>query len=166
MDFARIARHLFMLPGSVHRVFPPAAMEAIGRAVSGREQEHGAEIRFAVEGALEPAALLRGTTARERALEAFGELRIWDTERNNGVLVYLLLADRDIEIVADRGFNGRVSAEEWEAACREMEAGLAAGACAEAVVAGIAAVSALCARAFPRAAGDVNELPDAPAVLA
>jgi uncharacterized membrane protein len=165
MDISRSIRHLLVLPGSVERAFSAAGFVAIGDAITQAEKQTGAEIRFAVEGALEPAALWRDMQPRERALQVFAEQRVWDTERNNGVLVYLLLADRDIEIVADRGFNGKVSADQWEQACRAMEAGLASGARTEAVVAGIRAVASLCERAFPPVAGDANELPDKPAVL-
>jgi uncharacterized membrane protein len=165
MGLARLARHLLVLPGSVRRAFPPSAMAAIERAMAAGESQHGGEVRFAVEPALDPSALWRGQSARERAIEVFSLLRLWDTDQRNGVLIYLLLAERDIEIVADRGVSAKVSAQEWEAICGAMEIALKHGKYGAAVVSGIDAVSRLLARHFPRRAGDRNELPDRPATL-
>ena len=165
MDWKRIARHLFVLPGTVRRAFPPPAMSAIEKAIANGEAQHGGEVRFAVEHALEPAALFRGQSGRSRAIEVFSHLRLWDTDERNGVLIYLLLADRDIEIVADRGVNAKVGAGEWETICRQMEASLKRGQHGDAVVAGIEAAARLLAKHFPRRAGDRNELPDRPVRL-
>jgi uncharacterized membrane protein len=164
MDFRRIARHLLVIPGSVSRAFPASAMEAIEQAIARSEREHSGEIRFAVEPALDTGALLAGEPARERALEVFSHLRLWDTDERNGVLIYLLLADRDIEIVADRGLNV-VGAAEWEAICKNMEQALRRGEFQQAMVDGVQAVSRLVARHFPRRAADRNELPDRPVAL-
>ena len=152
----RLLRHLFTLPGSVARAFGDFA--TIEKAIADSERTHGGEIRFAVEHALDPALLLKRISPRERALQVFAELGVWDTERNNGVLLYLLLADHDVEIVADRGFNGKVSAAEWEDVCRAMEAQLRAGRHEAAVLEGIGRIAALIARSYP--AADRNELPD------
>lgn len=165
MDLARLARHLVVLPGAVKRAFPPSAMTAIEQAIAESERQHSGEVRFAAEPALDTGALLAGQTARERAIEVFSLLRLWDTSERNGVLIYLLLADRDIEIVADRGVNAKVASAEWEGICRTMEQGLKAGRNGEAVVAGIQRVSALLAHHFPRRADDRNELPDRPVRL-
>jgi uncharacterized membrane protein len=159
----RILRHLFALPGSVARAFPSAAMSAIESAIRESEKRHDGEIRFAVEAALDPAQLWRGVSARARAIAVFSELGVWDTERNNGVLLYLLLADREVEIVADRGYNGKVTAEEWEGVCRRMEGALRDGRAPDAVIGGIEALSSIVARHFPAVPGGRNELPDAPA---
>jgi uncharacterized membrane protein len=159
----RVLRHLFALPGTVARAFPGDALEKIKRTITRSEQLHDGEVRFAVEAALDPAQLWRGVSARERAIAVFSELGVWDTERNNGVLLYLLLADRDVEIVADRGYNGKVSAEEWEGVCRRMEEALRDGRAADAVIGGIEALSSIAARHFPALPGGRNELPDAPA---
>jgi uncharacterized membrane protein len=164
MDLARIARHLLVLPGAVARAFPPAAMEAIEQAITRSETRHGGELRFAVEPALDTGPLLAGQSTRERAIEVFSLLRLWDTDARNGVLIYLLLADRDIEIVADRGLNV-VQASEWEAICKQMEQALRRGEFQQGVVDGVQAVSRLLARHFPRRAGDRNELPDRPVAL-
>ena len=165
MDFRRIARHLLMLPSAVSRAFPAPAMAAIEQAIAKSEREHSGEVRFAVEPALDTPALLAGESARERALEVFSLLRLWDTDARNGVLIYLLLADRDIEIVADRGVASKVNQSEWEAICRTMEVELRRANYSEAVVSGIDAASRLLARHFPRTAADRNELPDRPVAL-
>jgi uncharacterized membrane protein len=123
-------------------------------------------VRFAVEAALPLARVVKRHTPRERALEVFGLTRTWDTEENCGVLIYLLLADRDVEIVADRGIHRSVDAGTWEAICQNMEAAFRAGRFVEGVETGIRAVNAVLAKHFPRAGGaGANELPDAPIVL-
>ena len=159
----RLLRHLCALPGTVARAFPPDSLSRIERAIAESEKRHDGEIRFAVEAALDTAELWRGVSARGRAIELFSQLGVWDTERNNGVLIYLLLADRDVEIVADRGFNGIVAAGEWETVCRRMESALGEGRHADAVLAGIEALSPIIARHFPPFGDGRNELPDTPA---
>ena len=159
----RLLRHLLALPGAVARAFPAQAFQGIEQAIRQSEKLHDGEIRFAVEAALDPAQLWRGVSARERAIAVFSELGVWDTARNNGVLLYLLLADREVEIVADRGYNGKVTAEEWEGVCRRMEEALRDGRAADAVIGGIEALSSIAARHFPAAPGGRNELPDTPA---
>jgi uncharacterized membrane protein len=165
MKFRRIARHLFTLHGAVARTLPPAAMNAIEQAIAKGERQHRGEIRFAAEAALEGSALFAGQSARERAVEVFSLLGVWDTEENNGVLIYLLLADRDFEIVADRGVNANVSSAEWEQICRRMESHFSTGQFEQGIVAGIAEVSSLLARYYPPRPGDRNELPDKPVIL-
>lgn len=165
MDLRRVARHLIAMPGAVRRAFPPAAMAAIEQAIARSETQHRGEVRFAVEAALDAPALLAGQAARARAIEVFSQLGVWDTEDNNGVLIYLLLADRDVEIVADRGIDAVVAAQEWEAICRAMEAALRRRELEPAVLAAIEAVSILLARHFPPRAGDRNELSNRPAAI-
>ena len=121
MDFARLTRHIFMPRRSLRRAFDEAALSAIEKAITDTEKTHGGEIRIALEASLDPAELFSELTPRQRALQAFAQLGVWDTELNNGVLIYVLWADRDVEIVADRGFNGRVSAQEWSDVCQRME---------------------------------------------
>jgi uncharacterized membrane protein len=164
MNLRRIARHLVVMPGALKHAFPPAAMAAIEQAIATSEREHSGEVRFAAEAALDVPGLFAGQSARERAIDVFSQLRVWDTAENNGVLIYLLLAERDIEIVADRGLNA-VSAKDWQAICETMETGLRRGDFQQAIVAGIEAVSRLLARHFPPRAGDRNELADRPAVV-
>lgn len=138
---------------------------AIEHAIKESETAHVGEIRFAVEGALDGIPLLKGQSARERAIEVFSQLRVWDTERNNGVLIYLLLADRQVEIVADRGVHARVGSQEWETICRQMEAAFRQGHYREGAVGGIQAVTRHLAAHFPATGDRRNELADNPALL-
>ena len=163
MNIARALRHL-VLPGwTVRRAFDAATLNAIEQAIADTERGHGGEIRFAVEASVGAIELMRGITPREQALQAFARLGVWDTDANNGVLIFVSWADRDVEIVADRGFNGRVGEQEWAEVCRRMEQSFARGAPRQAIVEGIQAVGALIARHFP--AGDRNELPNRPVML-
>lgn len=161
----RILRHLLMPPWRVRNVFPPVTLNVIEAAIAASEKTHAGQIRFVVEAALHPLALWRGQSARARALEIFSQLRIWDTEDNNGVLVYLLLADHDVEIVADRGIHTRVGDAEWEMICRGMEAAFRQGRFEAGVADGIRAIGAHLARYYPRAGDGGNELVDEPVLL-
>ena len=166
MNFGRILRHFSTGHMAVRRIFPEAALMAIENAIEKSEASHRGEIRFAVEAALNTLPLLKDQSGRERAVEVFSHLRVWDTEHNNGVLVYLLLADRDVEIIADRGINARVRNEEWESICRKMEAAFAQGQFEAGVISGIEAIGAHLREHFPaEAAGGENELPDTPVIL-
>ena len=140
-------------------------MRAIRGKIAEQEKRHGGELRFAVEAALPLAYLWRGQEARSRAVELFSQLRIWDTEDNSGVLIYLLLADRRVEIVADRGIHGKVGATAWEAICGEMQRSFAAGRFEQGVSFGVAAISDLLGAHYPPDAGRRNELPNEPVVL-
>lgn len=161
----RLLRHLFAR--SAHRLFPGERLKRIADAIALAESATSGEICFAVESALPMRAVLRGATPRERACHAFSELGVWNTHANNGVLIYLLLADRDIEIVADRGLDGLVSAEQWTGVCNLIEERMRVGDHQAAVLAGVEAVGALLACHFPKqAAGHPrNELPDLPRIL-
>ncbi|TAN77894.1 MAG: hypothetical protein EPN14_06985 [Gallionella sp.] len=165
MNFKRIMRHLSTGRAAVRRVFPSRTLDAVEQAIRATEARHDGQIRFAVEAALDLSPLLAGQTARERAIEVFSQLRVWDTEHNNGVLIYLLLADRDVEIVADRGIHAKLGAEVWEAICREMEAAFCGGKFEDGVLAGIHAVGAHLAHHFPPRGGKPNEMPDSPVML-
>lgn len=168
MDLARILRHLATTSAGVRRAFPPSALHAIEQAIAASEASHAGEIRFVVEGSLDGTPLLRGQTARERAIELFARLHVWDTEHNSGVLIYVLLADRRVEIVADRGIQAKAGAEAWSTVCRGMETHFGAGDFGRGAVQGIEAVTQLVTRHFPLASlppGDRNELPDAPLLL-
>jgi uncharacterized membrane protein len=165
MSLARAFRHLFAPPWIVRRALPAPALERIEAAIAASEKRHRGEIRFAVEGALEFLPVARGLTPRSRALEVFAQLEVWDTEDNTGVLLYLQLVDRDIEIVADRGIARRIPQAQWNAICGRMEAAFRAGRYEEGIVAGIAEISELLAAHFPSAADDADELSNKPAVL-
>ena len=163
---SRLFRHLATDHLDVRRAFPSAALARIEATIADGEKRHRGQLRFAVEPALPLVRVWRGVTPRERALETFGLMRIWDTDENCGVLVYLLLADRDVEIVADRGIHAYVGSDAWEGVCRKMEAAFRDGRYAEGVEAGLAEINALLARHYPRGEkSGRNELPDRPLVL-
>jgi uncharacterized membrane protein len=161
MSTKRVLQHL--ATPSVRRAFDAATLDAIEQTIAAMERSHGGEIRFAIEASLPPMAVMRKVTPRERALQVFSHLHVWDTEANNGVLIYVLWADRDVEIVADRGYNGRVSAREWSEVCHRMEQLFGNGDTRQASTEGVRAVGALIARHFP--AVDRDELPNRPVVL-
>lgn len=165
MQIRRILRHLLTTRWQVARAFPPRTLAAIEQAIQASEGAHVGEIRFAVEGALDGAPLFDGQTARDRAIDVFSQLRIWDTEYNNGLLIYVLLADRAVEIVADRGIHAKVGADDWQRVCRAMEQAFADADYEGGVVAGVHAVTRHLAAHFPATGADRNELPDAPVVL-
>jgi uncharacterized membrane protein len=162
---SRVGRHLITDHWSAKRAFPSHVMKRIEEAIAAGERMHSGQLRFVVEGALPMGRVVRGETPRERALEVFGRLRIWDTEENCGVMIYLLLADRDVEIVADRGIHRKVGDEAWQAICRAMEAAFRERRFTDGAVDGIDAINALLAQHFPRNAAGPNELPDRPVVL-
>ena len=165
MGIGRIGRHLLEHRWRVRRIFPAKVLAAIEQAIGAGESTHSGQVRFVVEGALDGAPLFKGLSARERALDIFSQLRIWDTAHNNGVLIYLLLADRKVEIIADRGIDARVGAAGWEKICAEMERDFEAGNFEAGVIRGIEAVSRELAVHFPPHRSDKNELPDAPVVM-
>jgi uncharacterized membrane protein len=165
MGIKRIGRHLLHHPWQLKRIFTPAVLARIEQAIKDGERTHGGQLRFVVEGALDGRPLWRNQPPRERALDLFSHLRIWDTAHNNGVLIYLLLADRDVEIIADRGIHAKVGAARWEAICQAMEAEFRQGHFEQGVMRGIAAVSGELAKHYPPRSGDLNELPDVPVVL-
>jgi hypothetical protein len=161
----RWIRHLFLDHLALARAFPRASLDAIERAVAEQEKRHRGELRVAIEGGLPLMALFAGCTARERAFEHFARLRVWDTRDNTGVLIYLLLADRRVEIVADRGIDSKVSADEWQSICRAMEKLFAEGRYQEGAVAGVRLASELLERHFPAGGIERNELGDRPVLM-
>jgi uncharacterized membrane protein len=165
MGIKRIGRHLVADRWRVRRVFPSQALALIEQAIKDGETTHSGQVRFVVEGALDGAPLFRDQSPRDRALDIFSQLRIWDTAHNNGVLIYLLLADRDVEIVADRGIDAKVGAAAWEKICRSMEADFKTGNFAGGVIKGIQAVSRQLSAHFPKHGTGPNELPDKPVVI-
>ena len=165
MRGARIIRHLLQHHWRRRLAFPPAMLARIEQAIKAGEATHAAQLRFVVEGALDGAPLFRNQPARERALDVFSQLRVWDTAQNNGVLIYMLLADRDVEIIADRGINAKVGREGWEKICRQMETDFRAADFERGVIRGVEAVSRELAKHFPKVDGGPNELPDTPVVI-
>ena len=165
MNIKRIVKHLLMTHWQVSRVFPRNSLSAIEQAIKASETSHTGEIRFAIEGALDTKPLFQGQTARERAIEIFSQQRLWDTENNNGVLIYLLLADRDVEIVADRQVHVKVGSHEWESICRTMETAFRQADFQRGVIDGIRAVTRHLDRHFPASGANPNELPDKPLLV-
>lgn len=166
MNLTRTLRHLCAGDWQLRRALSAADLDAIERAVAECEARHGGQLRFVVEAAL-PWAALRGDLApRDRALDVFSLQRVWDTEHNSGVLIYVLFADRDVEIVADRGVaGGRVPQAEWEACCEVMETHFRDRRFRDGAIAGIQAVAEVLGRHPAGRPGAGNELPDAPVVL-
>ena len=165
MNIQRIWHHFVMTQGRVNRSFSRATLNVIERAIKASETAHMGEIRFVVEGALDTVPLFGGQSARERALELFSKLRIWDTEHNCGVLIYLLLADRHVEIVADRGIHAKAGSHAWTTICAAMESAFKKSNFEEGAVQGIKAVTRQLTEHFPAGIENQNELPDKPLVL-
>src|SRR5258707_4535674 len=165
MDTKRLLRHLFTDHWAVRRALPSVAMRTIEKTIGEEERRHAGQLRFAVEASLALGDLFRGVQSRERAVEWFGRLGVWDTEHSSGVLIYLLLADRRVEIVADRGIHSKVGGAAWEAICGEMQQEFARGQFERGVVIGVRAISDLLAAHFPPSDDGPNKLPDKPVVL-
>ncbi|MGH8852017.1 MAG: TPM domain-containing protein [Casimicrobiaceae bacterium] len=161
----RFWRHLVTDHWVARRAFPPAVLHRIQRAIAAGERRHVGQVCFAVEAALPLPLALRGESPRARAVEMFARLRVWDTEHDCGVLVYMLLADKDVEIVADRGIHAKVGEAAWREICRTMEAAFRERRFDDGAVAGIEAISALLAAHFPRDGESANELSDRPVML-
>jgi uncharacterized membrane protein len=165
MGIKRIGKHLLEHHWRVRRVFPQQALALIEQAIKAGERTHSGQVRFVVEGALDGKPLFSDQSARARAVDIFSHLRIWDTAHNNGVLIYLLLADRKVEIVADRGIDAKVGAAGWKQICSIMEADFRGGNFTGGVIKGIQAVSRELAKYFPKQGLGPNELPDTPVVM-
>jgi len=165
MDATRWFRHLFAADWLLWRRFPRRVLLAIEKTIGEQEKRHIGELRFVVEGCLPISRLVRGQRARARAVDLFGALRIWDTEHNSGVLIYLLLADRAVEILADRGVQACVGNKVWEGICAQMRSQFALGKFESGSVEGIRAISDLLAQHFRATGENQNELPDKPVIL-
>lgn len=163
--FKRLVRHLFILPGLAKRHFPKDAMRSIEAAIAENETKHYGEIRFAVETNLHVLDILSKKSARKRAIEVFSHLRVWDTEQNNGVLIYLLLADRDFEILADRGIHHHMGAEGWERISLEMEKMFRQGQFEAGVLYGITRIGEKLSEHYPANGKNNNELSDKPIII-
>jgi hypothetical protein len=163
----RLVKHCWHDAGDVGRAVPAEMLERLTRRVSASEQCHTGEIRICVEAGLPLSYLRRNASARERAVMLFGKLRVWDTAHNNGVLIYLLLADHAIELVADRGLNARVSPAEWQAMVAHLGTALQAGQYEEGLTTALEEVSAVLVQHFPLLPGRVrgNELPNTPVLV-
>lgn len=163
MNIKRMLRHLIMPTWYTRRVFPQSVLQTITDQIKLCESTHGGEIRVAIEAELSANALFKNQSPRERASEVFASLRIWDTDNRNGVLIYLCLADRAIEIVADRGLNGKITSDEWQVICNGLQKLCAQEQYQLALCSAIQDASVLLAKYFPNV--DRNELPDSPVIL-
>lgn len=163
MRLARTLRHLAASRTRTRRHFPAPVLASIEAAIGAAEARSSGEIRFVVETALEMGEAWAGLTPRERALHVFSALHLWNTEGRNGVLIYVLMADHDVEIVADRGAAALIPQEDWEGVCRGVEAQFREGKFAAGALASVEAVGRLLERHFPGNRRD--ELPNQPVLL-
>ncbi len=160
----RILKHRWLDDATTRRAIPPELVERLAAQVAESERRHTGEVRIYVEAGLPLSYLWRDATPRERAIAMFGKLRVWDTEQNNGVLVYLLLAEHAIEVVADRGVSRHVSPAQWQEVVQHMRDAFRAGQYEQGLTQAVDEVTALLAKHFPATPGapNVNELPDTP----
>ncbi|MDF2463546.1 MAG: hypothetical protein K0Q43_1781 [Ramlibacter sp.] len=163
---ARVLRHRWLDESDTRKAIPPELMERLARRIAASEKRHTGEVRIYVEAGLPMSYLWRNSTPRERAVAIFGKLRVWDTEDNNGVLIYLLLAEHAIEIVADRGLARHVAPNEWQSIVTRLGAALHEGRFEDGLTQALEEVSALLVKHFPAGEGaaNVNELPDEPVI--
>jgi len=164
-QFKRFMRHLLMSHMQARRDFPTETLKAIEDATRACELTHRGQVRFVVEAELTTQQLWQGLSSRARALEVFSGLRVWDTEENNGVLIYVLLADRKVEIVADRGLHAKVGSARWQAICKEMELHFRKGDFREGSTTAIHKVGVELAFYFPANGAHSNEQSDAPVMM-
>lgn len=165
MRLARTLRHV-VVEGSARRRFPAHTLDAIQKVIADVERRHAGQIVFAVEGALPLRDLVRHRSPRQRAHEVFAHLRVWDTHHHSGVLIYVLLADHAIEILADGGIAAKVGDAEWQSVCTQMQQRFAAGEFERGAIEGVNAVGTILARHFPADGKPrANQLADGPVVL-
>ena len=160
----RLLRHLVFPDWWVLRAFPKPALRAIKQAITESERTHQGELRFVVEANLPLHGLLHHQSPRARAIELFSQLGVWDTEQNSGVLIYLQLIDRRVEIVADRGIDAKVGKGFWEAICRQMEEAFRNGCFEEGSLVALRNITVVLAEHFPALRDNPNELPNAPLI--
>jgi uncharacterized membrane protein len=165
MQFVRALKHLVVPDRMALRPFREAALDRIERAIGVSERSHSGEVRLVLEANMNPLDVLRGRSARDRALELFSLLRVWNTEHNSGVLVYLQMIDHRIEIVADRGINRLVEQAQWDAICRRMETAFHGGQFEAGTLEAIGEITQLLNRHFPPGSHNPDELPDRPVII-
>jgi uncharacterized membrane protein len=165
MKLSRVLRHLLLPDWWVRRVLARADLTAIGDAITACEKLHRGELRFVVEASMPLNALRADQSPRARAVNLFSSLRVWDTEENSGILIYVQLVDRRVEILADRGIAAQVSQPEWDAICRGMEQRFREGQWRQGAVQAVTRAGELLATHFPARDNNPNELPDQPLVI-
>lgn len=157
--------HSLLPPWRWRLAFPAATLKDIENAVKQSECSHRGELRFVIENTLAPSWVWRGLSARQRAIDVFSNLRVWDTEENSGVLIYLLLADKEVHIVADRGMAKLINQSEWDSIAGTMQSAFQRGDFRQGALAGIARITGLLARHFPAGGENPNELGDRPVII-
>lgn len=165
MRLARLFKHLLLPHWWVRRVFSRGDLASIGEAIAACEKTHRGELRFVAEGPLPVTALWRAVSPRARAVELFSQQRVWDTEENTGILIYVQLVDCKVEILADRGIAACVPQAEWDALCRVIETSFRRGEWRRGAVQAVMSAAELLTRHFPAGERNPNELPDQPLVL-
>ena len=160
MNIARIIKHTTTTRGQVRALFSLADLEEIKQVIATSEKQHSGEVAFFVEGRLSLFRLLHGQSSRERALEMFSQMRVWDTEHNNGVMIYLLVADRKFEIIADRGLDKVVTAAGWEQIKTKLEESFRQRKFKQGILEALSTITTYLREAFPYTAGDKNEIAD------
>ncbi|HEY2629784.1 MAG TPA: TPM domain-containing protein [Usitatibacter sp.] len=165
MHLTRFLRHTLMHPVKAARAFPSATLDALQREVAAQEEAHRGEICVVIEAELTSTQLWHDVDSRQRARELFASRGVWNTDENNGVLIYVLLAEKRVEIVADRGITSRVDPNEWQVICREMERLFADGRFEEGGIAGVRGVAQLLEKEYPGHGAKRNELPDRPELI-
>lgn len=163
--FKRLCKHLGTMPSVTRRYFPVESLRRIEKAIAQSETTHSGQIRFVVEGNLDAMDILRKKTGKKRAIEIFSQLHVWDTEDNNGVLIYLLLADHDFEILGDRGIHHHVGEAGWERISQEMEKRFKQGQFEAGVLYGIEQIGQMLSEHYPANGNQRNELPNAPVLM-
>ena len=165
MNLRRLLKHLMIPDWQARRGFSASDLAAVTAAIGDSERRHRGELRFVIEGALPVGALLQQVSARQRAIDLFSELRVWDTADNSGVLIYVQLVDHQVEILADRGINACVAQADWDAICRQMEGAFRNQQWRNGAVQAIERAGDLLAKHFPAGEANPNELPDSPLVI-
>ena len=165
MQFKRTLKHLFYPGWWLRKHFPLRELKQLELAIEASESKHSGEIRLAIESALPFNALWRNESVRERSTEVFSLLRVWDTEDNNGVLIYLLLADKKVEIIVDRNIAKLVDNKEWQRICALMEQLFQQKKFIDGLSLGIKEITKQLQAHFPDSEGSVNELPNKPVLL-
>jgi uncharacterized membrane protein len=164
MQAGRFLRHILWPDWWVLRAFPESALRTIEQAITDSERTHQGELRLVVEAGLPLHGLLRDQSPRARAIELFAQLGVWDTAHNSGVLIYVQLLDRCVEIVADRGIDARVDDAFWGAVCRRMEAAFREGRFESGTLIALKEITESLAENFPASGDNPDELPNAPLI--
>lgn len=157
--------HAFTPPWRWRLAFPTALLNDIERAIKQSESSHRGELRFAIENSLAPSLVWRGLTAKQRATEVFSNLKVWDTEDNSGVLIYILLADNEVHIIADRGINQQISQQQWQKVAEDMQLAFSAGDFRTGSMSGISHLSQFLQTYFPANTDNPNQLSDRPIII-